>query len=126
MNNLYLMTGIGGAIGAMTRLFISKLLTENIMGFPFQIFFINVIGCFIMGFISELIAFYWSPSDQIRHLLIPGFLGGFTTFSSFSLEFALLFQKNMYLVSVLYAFISVFLGIIAFFIGSGIIKIVAQ
>ncbi len=119
---LYLATGAGGALGAVTRVFLSSLFVDSIVGLPFQIFCINVIGCFAMGFLVEMMSIYWSPSDAVRHFLIPGFLGGFTTFSSFSLEFGLLFEKHLYAEAMLYVFLSVFLGMVAFFTGVTLVR----
>ena len=95
MISYYVATGIGGAIGAMARVALSRVLPITFMEIPLPILFINIIGCLIMGLLTEFMALYWSVSESVRYLLISGFLGGFTTFSSFALEFGLLFEKNL-------------------------------
>lgn len=117
MISYYVATGVGGAIGAISRLALSKIFPQTFMEIPLQILLINIIGCLVMGILTECMALYWSVSDNIRYLLISGFLGGFTTFSSFALEFGTLFEKNLYLSAIIYATLSVVLSLIFFFIG---------
>lgn len=119
----YIATGLGGAIGAVARLLIAKLLPSAVLGMPIPMLFVNVLGCFVMGILIELIAFYWSPSDNIRYFLVPGFLGGFTTFSAFALEFGALFQRQELMLSFLYVLLSVFLSLAFFFIGMKIVRL---
>ena len=118
----YIMIGLGGALGAMARVGFSKLLPGAIMGIPFPILCVNIIGCFMIGVLTESMALYWSISDNMRYFLIAGFLGGFTTFSTFALEFGLLFAKNEWFSAMLYAILSVALSIIFFFIGLKIVR----
>jgi fluoride exporter len=119
----YIATGLGGAIGATIRVALGKLLPLTIMGVPFYILGINIIGCFIMGLLTELMALHWSASDNLRYFLITGILGGFTTFSAFALEFGLLYEKHQYILAVTYAALSVILAILSFFAGMIIIRI---
>jgi CrcB protein len=115
--------GLGGALGSLSRYFLARLLPATILSyFPFQIVCINIMGCFLMGLLSELMALSWSPSQEIKSFLTTGFLGGFTTFSAFSLEIALLHQKNMIGVALAYGIISVSGSILSFFIGAKLIK----
>lgn len=116
------MTGLGGALGAIARVALGKAWSITLLGVPCYILFVNILGCFIIGLLSELMSLYWTASDNTRYFLISGFLGGFTTFSSFALEFGLLFEKQEYRAAMLYAISSVVLGIIAFFIGAKIIR----
>jgi CrcB protein len=123
MISYYVATGIGGAIGAIARVALSRVLPITFMEIPLPILFINIIGCFIMGLLTEFMALYWSVSESVRYLLISGFLGGFTTFSSFALEFGLLFEKNLQLSAMIYATFSVVLSLIFFFIGVKFVRI---
>lgn len=119
----YIATGVGGAIGAIARIAIGKLLPAAIFGIPCQIILVNVLGCFAIGLLTGITAVYWSISDNMRYFLVSGFLGGFTTFSAFALEFGLLFEKNEYVLAMSYAALSFILSIACFFIGLKIVKI---
>jgi CrcB protein len=119
----YIATGLGGALGAVLRLFLSKLLPATIFGMPMPILLINVVGCFVMGLFTELMGLYWSPTDNLRYFLITGLLGGFTTFSTFSLEFGILFEKDKIFLAFLYVALSVILGLMCFFLGIKTVKL---
>ena len=111
----YLATALGGGLGAVARVALSRCLPHAILGIPVQILLVNVVGCFLMGLLAELLAFYLTTSDVFRYFLIPGFLGGFTTFSAFSLEFGLLFQKQQYSLALWYVLSSFALSLLMFF-----------
>ncbi len=86
---LWLLVGGGGAIGAIARHGLNRLIhQQNLAGtFPLGIFVINVLGSALVGMLSGLIVSgRWSLSIEARTFLIVGVLGGFTTFSSFSLD----------------------------------------
>jgi CrcB protein len=116
--------GAGGGLGAILRMILSRHLPEFFFThFPVPIFLVNVIGCFLMGVLVELMATYWSPSGLFKEFITTGFLGGFTTFSAFSLEYALLVEKDLTLWAMLYALIT-FIGVItAFFLGLKLIRV---
>ena len=118
----YVAIGLGGALGAMARVWLSNNLPGAIMGVPISILIVNVLGCFVMGLLTELLAFYWTISDNMRYLLIAGFLGGFTTFSTFALEFGLLYEKQLYIHAIIYATLSFVLSITLFFIGMKVVR----
>ena len=119
----YVATGLGGAIGAITRITMSKILPTTILGIPCYILFVNILGCLIMGLLTELMALHWSMSDNMKYFLVSGFLGGFTTFSAFALEFGLLFEKHEYKSAIIYATLSFVLSIVFFFTGIKIIRL---
>lgn len=120
----YILTGFGGAIGAISRVAASQLFPENIYGIPAQILFINVLGCFFMGALTEGAALYFSISDNMKYFLISGFLGGFTTFSSFALEVGALTEKNDYHLAIIYILASVTLSLICFFSAVKLVRII--
>lgn len=76
-----------------------------------------------MGLLTEGMALYWSASENARYFLISGFLGGFTTFSAFALEFGLLIAKGQHILAFLYAGLSFLLSTGTFFIGQKIVRI---
>ena len=114
----YLSVGLGGALGAMMRLGISHLLPLTLGRFlPFPILAINISGCFMMGFLTALFASFWPLPPTVKIFLTTGFLGGFTTFSTFALETALLIERGLFLYATLYIVTSTLLSIAAFFMG---------
>lgn len=122
----YLYVALGGSIGSVARVYISSLFPNYIFDnqFPLPILLINVIGCFCMGVCAEYMGVYMPVHFNVRLFLISGFLGGFTTFSAFSLEFALLWQKDLYALAIIYCILSFFLSIAAFFSGFKIVKLI--
>ena len=79
----------GGAAGAAARF-----LVGTIAGGPWGTFAVNVIGSFILGLFAGLMALSWNPAPEFRAFLTVGLLGGFTTFSAFSLDVVLLAERG--------------------------------
>ena len=121
--NDYIFVGLGGAAGAMARVAFTRILPSFVLSIPFKILCINVLGCFALGLLTGIMALCWSPSGNMRHFWVQGFLGGFTTFSAFSLEFGLLYEKGLYGTAITYAALSVILSIVFFLFGLKIIRI---
>lgn len=119
----YIMIGSGGALGAILRVAMAKILPINLLGMPVYILSINIMGCFIMGAMTELLALHWSASENTRYFLISGLLGGFTTFSAFALDFGLLVEKQLYLSAIIYGSLSFFLSIAGFFSGLKLVRL---
>jgi CrcB protein len=106
----------GGAIGAVGRYLLATQVGHWFgTGFPWGTFAVNVIGCAIMGVLTELFALAWSPSPELRALLTVGILGGFTTFSAFSLDTILLMERQVWAAALLYVLGSVLLSLAGFF-----------
>ncbi len=123
MNISYFWVGLGGAVGAMARVGLMRFIPAIFLSMPLKIFCINVIGCFLIGAITEVFLAYGSVPLSVRHFLIQGFLGGFTTFSAFALEFGLLYQKGSHTLAIFYAIVSVVISIVCFFLGLKLVKL---
>ena len=115
---------IGGALGSVARYFVSTMQSPTWTGFPYAIFIVNVSGGLIMGVITELMALKFSVSTEMRAFLTTGILGGYTTFSTFSLESALLIQRQAYVTATGYVVGSAILSIAALFCGLWIIRVI--
>jgi CrcB protein len=106
------MIGAGGAIGAVSRYGVN-LLAVRIMGhgFPWGTLAVNVAGSFIMGALIALFAHLWQPPESVRIFFVTGFLGAFTTFSTFSLDTVALYERGDIMLSGLYVLASVILSV---------------
>jgi CrcB protein len=115
---LLLLTALGGAIGAALRHLVN-LLGLRWLGpaFPWWTLAINVSGSLAMGVLAALLIARTGPSDGLRAFLATGILGGYTTFSAFSLDFAGLIERKATTAAVLYAGGSVGLSLLAVFLG---------
>ena len=114
---------VGGALGAVARhLVVGQVALWTGSGFPFGTLAVNVVGSFVMGMIVELSALVWSPSPELRAFLTVGFLGAFTTFSAFSLETVLLYERGELLLAAGYVLSSVVLSVGAFFAALALLR----
>ena len=119
----FLLVGIGGFIGSYLRYFISVQIEQKLLSpFPFGTFTVNVIGCFIIGVLYALSTRY-NLAPEYRLLLATGFCGGFTTFSSFSIEGIVLLQDAQFLYGFLYAGLSLIVGFFAAWLGLTLVKL---
>ncbi len=123
--NVYLLASVaaGGAIGASLR-YMSALAAIRIFGpgFPWGTLFVNVLGSFLMGAAFEYLAERVEPHGMVQLFLMTGILGGFTTFSAFSLEIVTLFSNKDYFSAILYAAGSVLLSLVAMLAGLYIMR----
>ncbi len=114
---------LGGALGSLLRYFVAGAIqTPATAGFPWGIFVVNVTGGFAMGVIVELSALKLHLTPELRAFLTVGILGGYTTFSTFSLESALLLQRGAYVSAALYISGSALLSIAALFAGLWLVR----
>ncbi len=109
---------IGGGIGAVVRylagLFCIGLVKTNL---PVATFCVNIVGCFIIGFIYIFFVEKFQVHPALKFALTVGFCGGLTTFSTFSLELFEMIQNSYFLQAFLYVLFSVIIGIIAVYLG---------
>ncbi len=117
-----LLVGIGGFAGSVGRYLLSQFVELRVFtSFPLGTFAVNIIGCFIIGLLYGL-TIRGAASPEIRFLLATGFCGGFTTFSTFSLESMALLQDGQLWFAFLYMAGSLLAGLAAVWIGFLIIK----
>lgn len=108
---------VGGAVGSMLRYQLGRSMTAwlgpaAVTAFPWATLAVNAIGSLAMGLLAGWLAFRSGASgEQLRLLLGVGLLGGFTTFSAFSLELVLLIERGQLALAALYALLSVALGV---------------
>ena len=115
---------LGGALGAVARyLMVGRFEHWLGAGFPYGTLTANVLGSLLMGVLIELMALVWSPSPELRALLIVGVLGSFTTFSALSLDTLLLFEAGAPGKAALYALASVLLSVIGIFAGMRVARV---
>jgi CrcB protein len=103
----------GGAAGAVARHLVNlSPLAGLFQKFPFPTFFINVTGSFLIGLLFILLNDRFDVGDNLRVALIVGFLGAFTTFSTFEIELYGLVKEGMFLTAFAYLFLSVAAGFV--------------
>lgn len=114
---------LGGAVGALSRygvnIGVAKLLG---IGFPWGTLIINIAGCFLMGVLIARTAQMETVSPELRAFCATGFLGAFTTFSTFSLDFVTMWERGEMMQAALYMIASVILSILALFAGQMIMR----
>jgi CrcB protein len=119
----YLIVFLGGGFGAMIRHGVN-LLSMRTLGtqFPYSTFFINVTGSTIMGLIGAYFLVKGDASQHWRLFLTTGILGGYTTFSAFSLDAALLYERGELGLAAFYVIGSVVLSLAGLFAGLAIVR----
>ena len=118
---------LGGALGAVARHFISHWSVVALgNGFPWGTLTVNVVGCFALGVVVEVMALVWSPAAEWRAFLTVGVLGAFTTFSAFGLDISILHGRGEMLQAILYVTVSVAGSIAAIFAGMSLTRAVLQ
>lgn len=113
----------GGAVGSVLRYEFGNLIQRLFHPqFPFHTLGVNIIGSLMMGILVSLFALKWYPSNEMKAFLTVGLLGGFTTFSAFSLDVVLLFERADYGAAALYAMLSLILSVAALTAGMILIR----
>ena len=114
--------GVGGGLGALGRYYIAGWIQAAGSVFPWGIFVVNITGGLLMGVIVEAGALKLNLSPELRTFLTVGIMGGYTTFSTFSLDSVLLLQKGEHLQAAAYVIGSVVLSILALVAGLWIVR----
>ncbi len=115
---LYLMIGLGGALGAISRFTLSTYIYQKYTHiFPWGTFMVNMLGCFLIGVVYILGAENVITNPNTRSLLSVGFLGAFTTFSTFSYETLNIIKNGEFKIAFLYAVGSLVTGLLAVWLG---------
>ncbi|MGE5563301.1 MAG: fluoride efflux transporter CrcB [Bacillota bacterium] len=120
---LYLIVFIGAGIGGAMRHGVNIASARLFgYGFPFGTFIVNVLGSFAMGLLAGFFIYRPGVPQHLRLFLTTGILGGFTTFSSFSLDAALLIERHAYALAAGYVVGSVAAGLAALFFGLAVFR----
>lgn len=114
---------LGGAIGSVLRYLTSILVAKYWSNqFPLATLLTNVLGCFLIGFLIGVLEKNNLANSSLKWLLVTGFCGGFTTFSTFGYENISLFQSNNAAMAFGYIALSVLLGLFAVWLGLFVAK----
>ena len=121
-----LLVAVGGAVGSVARHLVG-VVSLRLFGpaFPFGTLIVNLVGAFVMGVFVELLARRFGASNDLRLLIATGVLGGFTTFSSFALDTAVLWERGEVISSFVYVATTLVLGLAALFLGLGLARTLA-
>lgn len=125
---LLLSVGAGGAVGALLRHGLTSVITRWVGAgsiFPLGILSANVIGALVLGMLIEALATSWNVSQELRAFLVIGCLGGFTTFSAFTLDVVLMFERGNYAMAIGYILASVLLSCLALVAGMWLVRLFA-
>jgi len=111
------LVGLGGFLGSVGRYVVALLLAPVATGFPFSTLTVNILGSFLIGFLSELAISTTLVSPEARLFLVTGFCGGFTTFSAYMFENAALLKDGQLFYAAIYLAGSIAGGFIALYTG---------
>ena len=104
----YLAIMLAGGTGALLRYLLGRA-TVNLgwSALPFGTLIANLLGCFLIGYLSWMLVQRWQASNELQVIVLTGFLGGFTTFSAFSLETITMFEQGAGLRAMTYIFLTI-------------------
>jgi len=116
--SIYVAIAVGGSLGAVSRYWVSTTTYQWLgVGFPYGTLAVNLLGSLTMGFLSVLLIHRFHVSEEVRIGLLAGFLGSFTTFSTFALDALQLGSNQAVFKAVLYILLSVLLCILGAWAG---------
>jgi CrcB protein len=122
---LLLSVAAGGALGAVSRYVVMSQIGHWLgHGFPYGTLAVNILGSFVLGSFVEVSALVWSPSPELRSLIVVGFLGALTTFSTFSLDVYFLADRGDVGMAWLYIALSILLGVGGFLAGLQLFRLI--
>ena len=117
----WIVVGLGGAVGAMMRYRISLHMSHIVGdGFPWGTLVVNVIGCLVLGLLVALVSGKYPIGDIARTGLQVGLIGGFTTFSAFSMELLRMVEDGSWIHGFIYIVASLFLCVLAIVLGTAL------
>ncbi|MCI5049653.1 MAG: fluoride efflux transporter CrcB [Rickettsiales bacterium] len=121
MTLLYI--ALGGALGALGR-YGGMALSTRVLGhgFPYGTLLVNILGSLMIGMVIGWLAKQSTGLEAVRSLIVVGFLGSFTTFSTFSLDVVTLFERGQNMLVLAYILGSVTCSVIAVFVGMGLMR----
>jgi len=116
--SIYIAIAVGGSLGAVSRYWVSSTTYQWLgQGFPYGTLMVNLLGSLLMGFLSVLLVHRFHVSDEIRFGLLAGFLGSFTTFSTFAMDTLHLVGNEALVKALVYVLLSVLFCIIGAWAG---------
>jgi CrcB protein len=109
-----LVIAVGGALGAIARYLVSRVAVARLGAhFPFGTLFVNVSGSLVLGYVGTVAARQWGAAPLLTLFLTTGFTGGYTTFSTYSYEAALLIRQGAARMALIYLLANVLGGMLA-------------
>lgn len=120
----YLLVGIGGALGSVARFWVGSAMAGRFgTRFPYGTFLINITACLIIGFSIEYLGQHVELTPAWRYLVPIGFVGAYSTFSTFEWEIFSNLQLGAFLLAGLYLCLSILLGLLAVWLGVSMAKL---
>ena len=114
----------GGALGAVARYLLTIQIGHLLgLGFPYGTLLVKIMGSMALGALLEGLALFWSVGNEFRAFLVVGVLGSFTTFSTFSLDVMVMFNRGDVMPASLYLLASVGLALAAFMGGMAAVRL---
>ena len=118
----FLLVGLGGALGSMSRYGVARMLSGIQASFPIATFVVNIIGCFILGLFLGFLEKNQLVKSHLMLFLAVGFCGGFTTFSAFAYENHIFLKAGDFTSFAMYTIASFVVGFLAVFLGMFLVK----
>jgi CrcB protein len=111
--SIYIAIAVGGSLGAMSRFWVSSTTYQWLgVAFPYGTLTVNLLGSLVMGFLSVMLVYRFQVSEEIRIGLLSGFLGSFTTFSTFAIDTLELGMDDSLSKAMIYILLSVLLCVL--------------